>query len=173
MATDPHDELWAAVFDTLYDSGYEELVAEKLVRLWQKVDETTKVIVALFTTGSAVSGWSLWTDAHFKPVWAAMAGLAAVLAIVHAALGVPERLRDHGESKRRFTSLRIDLETLRYRMRVDPNFPVNEFEREFLECRKRFSDGVQAARNDIFRTDRLERKAQSELNVMLREEIGP
>lgn len=143
MTVDPRDELWEATFKTYYDAYYIELLEDALIARWQVVDEVTKVLVALTAGGSAVSGWALWTQPHFKTIWAILAGIAALLAIVHSALAVPGRISDHAEAKRRFASLRIGLETFCYRMRVAPEFPVPEFMEELAQHRRVFSDAVQ------------------------------
>jgi len=172
MATEPRDELWEVAFETYYDTYYQELLASRLIDRWQTFDETTKVLVALTASGSALTGWTLWTQPDLKNLWTFMAGIAAVLAIVHATLGVPGRLKDEGEIRRRFASLRTDLETFRQRMRVDSNFPVADFTREFVEFKKRYSDCVQLVRNDILLTRSFQVKVQNDLNTMLGGEIA-
>ena len=133
MAFDPRDELWNATYDTLYFTYYNEILCDTLVRRWQITDDLTKVLVALTASGSAISGWALWSDQRFQFLWVGIAGFAALLSIVHSALGVPSRLKDWGDSKRRFASLRIELETFQYRMRVNPEFSTEEFMKELVE----------------------------------------
>jgi hypothetical protein len=171
MAVDSRDQIWAASFETYYDAHYEELVADSLIGRWQIVDEITKVLVALTASGSAVSGWTLWNNPSFKYVWMSMAGVGAVLSIIHVALAVPGRLKDWGEIKRSFASLRIDLETYRYRMGIDPQFPVEDFTKEFSDYRRRFGECVQRIKNDILRTRRLRVKAQDALNERIADKI--
>jgi len=167
MAVDPRDEIWNAVFETYYDSYYEEVTADALVNRWQWVDEITKVLVALTASGSAISGWALWSDPNFRLVWTGLAGFAAILSIVHTALGVPARLRDWGEVKRYFASLRIDIETCRYKMKVNSEFPIGEFIDSLTEFRQRYGEGVQRFRNDIALSKRLQLRTQNELNDRL------
>jgi hypothetical protein len=171
VAIDPRDQLWEATFETYYDTYFHELLEDTLINRWQRFDEATKVLVALTASGSAVSGWALWTNPGFKTIWTVLAGIAAVLAIVHATLGVPARLKDHGEIKRLFASLRTDLETFRYRMRIDPNFPIAEFTEQFMDHRTRFSNGVQLLKSDILRTNRLADRVRDQLNLQLADEI--
>ena len=171
MPHDARDELWQTTFETYYDVYYYELLEEKLVRWWQRVDETTKVSVALTASASALYGWSIWDRPYFSTIWGVLAGLAALLSITHAALAVPGRLNDHGEIKRRFAMLRTDLETSRYRMRINPDFPVPEFTQEFVEFRKRYSDCVQLLKDDILALDWFERKVQATLDERLGEQI--
>jgi hypothetical protein len=170
MSFDPRDELWNAAFDTYYDSYYQELLRDALVDRWQRVDEVTKVLAALTASGSAISGWALWNEPHLKATWAILAGIAALLTVVHATLNVPERVRTHAETKRAFAALRSNLETFRYRMRVDPNFPIASFLNEFVVFRTRFSELLGLLENDILLTSTVERATQRHLNNLLRED---
>jgi hypothetical protein len=139
MPYDPRDQLWEGSFETLYHVFYEEYITWGLINQWQKIDEITKVVVALTASGSAVAGWTLWNEPYFKTIWASIAGFAAVLSIIHTALRVPERIKEHGEAKLQLINLRIDLETFRYRMCIDPNFSIESFTQEFVEYRKRYA----------------------------------
>ncbi len=171
MDADPRDELWQVSFETYYDAYFQELVADGLINDWQRVDEITRLLVALTASGSAVSGWALWTEPHFRLAWVFLAGAAAVLAIVHATLGVSGRLKDQGELKRRFSGLRTDLETFRYRMRVNRDFPLADFSAEFAEFRRRYSDAVQLLKNDLLETRAFDTRCQGVLNERLRDLI--
>ena len=135
------------------------------------IDEATKVLVALTASGSAIAGWTLWTQPNFKHVWVVAAGIAAVLAIVHAALGVPNRLKLWAEIKTCFASLRVDLETLRHRMQLDPKFPVEEFTEAYLQHRERYRQGVERLQNDIMLIKPLRIRAQNSLDEILGESI--
>ncbi len=152
MPADPRDELWSVSFGTYYHVYYQELLADHVINRWQKADDITKVLVALTTTGSAVTGWALWTEPTLKVVWAILAGIAAVLSIIHTTLGVPARLKDHGDIERRFATLRIALETFRQQMRIDSDFPIKEFKDKYDEYRTRYSEYVQTLKHDILIT---------------------
>jgi hypothetical protein len=172
MALDPRDSLWDATFDTYYDAYYEEIAADALINRWQLLDEVAKVVVALTASGSAVAGWALWNDPAFRTFWVVLAGLGAILAIVHATLGVPGRLKTWGEIKRAFVTLRIDLETFRYRMEADPAFDVGTFQQQFEQYRKRYTEAMQQLQNDILLTSRLENAAQDDLNARVKDKTA-
>ena len=108
MVEDTRDKLWELVFETFYDSYYEEIVADKLVYRWQLFDQISKVLIALTASGSAVSGWALWNQPAFRNIWVTLAGLGAVLSIIHAALSVSSRLKEWRDVKTSFVVLRID-----------------------------------------------------------------
>ena len=171
MTVDPRDELWQVAFETYYDAYYQELLCEKLIGRWQRADEITRVLVAVTASSSAISGWVLWTNPHFRPFWTAVAGLAAFLTIIHAALGVPARLHDQGDAKRRWAGLRTDLETFRYRMKVNPDFPIETFVRDFAGYRKRYGDAIQHSKDDVLGTHKAQQRVQDRLNVILIDEI--
>lgn len=169
MAFDSRDQLWEATFDTYYDAYYAELLADALIRRWQWVDDINRVIVAVTASGSAIAGWTLWNTNYGKTVWGIFAGFAAVLSIIHAALRVPERLKGIGELQGNNTALRSDLETYRYLMKINPNFPIDEFTRKFEEYRNRLASGVKM--NDILLTLGLKMKVKGELNSLLKDEV--
>jgi hypothetical protein len=172
MPFDPRDELWVAAFETYYDAFYQEKLSDELIDWWQRLDEFTKILVTATASGSAITGWALWNTPHFKTLWSVLAGIAALFSIIHASLGVPERLKYHGEIKRRSAGLRIELETFRYRMKINPNFIIDEFTKEFVEYRKRFSsDIIQLLKNDLLETRWLQVKIQDNLNFQLADQI--
>lgn len=159
--------LWQAVYDTYYDCYYQEFEAELLLLRWQKFDDGVRILVALTASSSAVAGWALWNQPGLRYVWVALAGLTAVLSIVHAALSVPGRIREWGDILRVFAGLRIDCETLQFRMKLQPLSPLEPLTEEFLAIRKRYAEGVQMLKNDTLRTGGLRARAQDLLNGKL------
>jgi CHAD domain-containing protein len=164
------DRLWESVYETHYYSSYHELSSEYLFARWQFLDELNKVIVAITASGSAIAGWALWSDPEYKNIWVFLAGLAALVSIVHSALGVPNKLREHSNTKRLFSSLRIDLETLRYQMEIFTDFDIREYNEEFLKLRKKYQEGVDGLPDDLLFTKCLAKKIQSSLNERITKE---
>lgn len=167
--TDPRAKLWQATFETYYDSYFQELSAIRLLERWERFDEATKVMVALTASGSAIAGWTLWSEPGFKYVWATLAGLAAAMSIVHAALKVPERLARHFDSKLEFSGLRIALETFRHQMKIFPNFSVDDYNGRYLEYRERYQTLVSKLRRDFLSTAAMVEAAQIDLNSKIRD----
>ncbi len=167
MSDDSRDQLWNATFETYYDCFYHEITADKIVSKWQWLDEISKILIAATASGSAVSGWVLWNTPTFKPIWLAIAGVGAVLAIIHTTLSVPNRLKEWGDSKREFANLRIGLETLKYRMAINSEFLVDDLTGEFLKYRESYSHAIGTLGDDILRTRRLENSAQNDLDKKL------
>jgi hypothetical protein len=173
MAVDPRDELWNAAFDTWYDSYYEEIVSESLIARWLRLDEITKVAVAITAGGSAIAGLALWKQPEYAWLWPIIATVGAFLAIVTEKLAVSFKLRDHGDTMRAFSALRIELDTFMYRMRIDPNFDIAKFTDELVAFRKRFGESYLRVKSDSLLTTRLQRKCQADLNQRLVPEGKP
>ncbi|HVN75217.1 MAG TPA: hypothetical protein VMT19_02790 [Thermoanaerobaculaceae bacterium] len=171
MADDARDELWKVSFETYYESYYQEMLAARLINRWQRIDDVTRFLVAVTASGSAVSGWALWTVPDWKALWGCLAGLAALLSTGHTTLNVPGRLRDLSEVKRRFAGIRIDLETFRYRIQVDSAFPVEPFAVEFDRLRQRYREAVEHTKDDILEWKRLRLGVQDNLDVRLGDQI--
>lgn len=170
---DPREGIWEASFDTYYESLFEELVSDGLITRWSRLDEITKIIVTATASTSAISGWALWNQPGYRKAWVILSGIAALLSLLVTALAVSNRLKTHAENKRRFVSLRVDLETFRMKMKFNPEFDVVAFAKEFDDYRRRYSDNMQLTSNDTLRTDHLERKIQGQVNVRLQNEILP
>ncbi len=108
-------------------------------------------------------------SAEFRIAWSIFAGLGALCAILHPTLTVPDRLKDLISDVQYLKGLRINLETFRYKMEVDPNFEIEEFKEEFLGYRDQYSDGSKRLKNDILLTKSRKTKVQEELNAELQD----
>jgi hypothetical protein len=158
------DNIWAATWNTWYDSAYNAMVADRVADRWKMFDDTTKVVVALTSTGSAVAGWSLWHDPSGRAWWAILAGFGVLISIVHTSLNVGGRLKDWIEVKKALAMLEIDLQTFQDRMGFDPRFPIPDFTKEFSEYRKRYGEAAQGIPGGNRFTRRLKLEVQSELD---------
>jgi len=167
MSFDSRDVIWDKIFDVYYDSYWVEILSEKVIGVWQRIDDITKVTVAITVSGSAVSGWTLWNQPGFKYIWAILAGISAVLSITHAALGVAGKVKDWTEVKRQFTTLRIEIESCRDLMEINPNFSIVDFESNYKNYKKRFGEMYPNINNDILLTKKRKVKSQNELNFRL------
>jgi hypothetical protein len=49
-------------------------------------------------------------------------------------------------------------------MSVNPDFTIDEFQKDFIEHRRRYNEGIQSKTNDILWSNKLEEKTQAELN---------
>jgi len=171
MSFDPRDKIWEVCFDTYYECYFEEMVADHLLYRWCIVDDINKWLIAITTSGSAVSGWALWSDPDYKLVWIGLASLSALLAITHTSLGVQQRIKNWESSKKSFTDLRIELSWLRQDMSINPDFDANETQNRMKLLRKQYRDNMSRLSPDTLRNRRLERKVQNKLNETISDQI--
>src|SRR5262245_21201645 len=59
----------------------------------QKINLLSEILVAIgATTGGAIAGWSIWKQELAAPVWAVIAGAAAVIATIKPIIRLPEKV---------------------------------------------------------------------------------
>src|SRR5262245_43135249 len=138
-----------------------------MVDRWQRIHDVASVVMALTASGSAVAGWTLWQMTEYRTLWAWIAGVGAVVAIIHGSLGVPGRLKDWGESKRAFAGLEVGLQTLQLEMKIDDDFSTGTFTSKLMRFREELKNAMLGLKNDMFCTSGLQRRCQGELNARL------
>jgi len=138
-----------------------EKSAEKMLNIWLVVDHISRPIIALFASGSAITGWSMWNSENGKIVWAAMAGLAALLSIVTSTLGIQDRVKRFTETLAIFLRMRLRLECLLSKMRLNPEFETEEVEKDFIQFQEQYAEACPAWPHDIFFTEKLRNKVQT------------
>lgn len=163
------DEIWNTAYDTMYNSGYNESVADKMVLRWKRFDDGTRVLVALTTAGSAgAAGLAIWSLPIFRQIWIGMSSLAVILAILSASIHAPAMLKTWTASKLEFGSLYIELETFMFRMKISPDFDAEKFRLELEGYRKRYGEIKQRIPNDWLATDGIGKSSQGETNEEMR-----
>jgi uncharacterized membrane protein YccC len=71
------DLVWDGKLSADMSRRYYSYMADR----YQRVDQWGKVIVAVFSSTSAIAGWTLWQTPGVSWIWALASGVAAVLAI--------------------------------------------------------------------------------------------
>lgn len=164
MAVDPRDEIWNAAYLTHYECYYAEILEDALIGRWSHLDYTSKIISAVTSGSSALAGLALWKHTNYSWMWPVLTSISALLVIFSRQLSVAEKLRDHPNSRVAFSSLRIELESFRFKMRINPDFPVEVFQKELLSFRKRYAEEIKRVKYDVLATERLRVRCQEELN---------
>ncbi|MSU59862.1 MAG: hypothetical protein EXS35_17130 [Pedosphaera sp.] len=165
-------EIWSAAYETLYDSGYNELFSEKLLSRWQLFDDLTRVLVAVTTTSSsAAAGLAIWSWPVFKQVWASLAALGILLSIISSSLRSPTRLKAWAASKQEFGTLYIELETFMFNMRIDKKASIPELKREFNKWRTRYVQAKQRIPLDRLVTEKIANSSQEAMDIRIRRSI--
>jgi hypothetical protein len=145
------------------------LSAESVVTRWQKIDLTVAILVAITASGSAIAGWSLWSEPGWKSLWVMIAGGTALISAVHGAAAIPTRIKEQEEIRRKFSGLRTGLQTFRQELKLGVDGDTAR--KEFLELRRKLEDSVASSRKDIALTHSLQIRVQDRLNEILHGEI--
>lgn len=159
------DQLWLASFQTMYDSGYNELVAVNMFLRWRSFDDWTKILVALTSAGSSgLAGLAIWSQPVFKQIWAVAAAISVTLAAIAAKIGATDRVKVWGDSKSEFGALYVEMETFMFRMKINPSFAVAEYNLQFEEYRKKFASAKGRIPTDWLASKAIETKSQQQMN---------
>jgi hypothetical protein len=158
------DRLWDETWQLRYRTLFVEKAAEMMLNRWLVKDHITRLLVALFTSSSALAGWSLWSSPTGKGTWAILAGIAAVLSIASSTIGTQERVKRFTETHATFVRLRLRLERLLTRMRLDPSFDPSEIQGDFLQFNESYAESCATWPHDIFLTKRLRNRVQDEID---------
>lgn len=161
---DKRDGIWNKVFEVFYDSFYFEMLSSKIASKWLFVDEITKILVAITTSGSAIAGWSLWNKEGFQFIWIFLAGTSALLSVLHATLNVSNRVKEWTEMKRKFSSLKIECETNRGMMEMNPEFEIDFHTNFYIEKKRIYGELYSNLPNDFLISKRFKVKVQEEVN---------
>lgn len=164
MNYDLRDHVWHESWSSYYDAYFQEVLAERLFLRWQRIDELSKVLIALTASGSAISGWTLWSDPGYKSLWLLIAGVGAILSISHRSLDVSRKLSEWSSARSNFSSIRIDFENHLNEMKFDPNFEIKDFSKSLAALRKRYGQVYQETKVDAFITERLKDRVQDEVS---------
>jgi len=169
MSVDPRDEIWQINWKQYYITYYQEVFAEKIGLAWQRVDEISKLIIALTVSGSAISGWALWNDPRYKIIWTILAGIGAILAITNKSFDISKRVVNWTNTKNGFFKIRIKQEMLMDKMRIYPEFSINEMESELEKIKADYAKTYESIPNDSFINGILKRSAQNNIDALLTE----
>lgn len=159
---------WRLSYETLYEVIFQEGVSSALVERWRRIDILTNILVAVTASGSAIAGWAIWNQAGGRAAWAVMAGLVSVLSIIHGAVQVPTQLKEQDEFRRLFSRLRVDLETFRQKLMLEPG-KIETIDKSYIELRDRYADLIMRAPSSIINTRKLRIRVQQEINRLFEE----
>ncbi len=168
---DPSGEARKAIrqqcWKAYYEAYYSQLLADLVAGRWQGLDQGSKLLVALFTTGSAVTGWGVWTTGSGKVAWAICSGIAAVLSVVQSSLGVSDRLKTMLESRSRMLRIRLEFEALYNMLLLNPTFDVPKATEKFEALQREYVEAAAQMPKDWIYTTRDEVNVQETLNQKL------
>jgi len=167
MSIDPRDAIWNEIHDLLYRATYaRDLKAAMLVR-WVWLDSITKIAVAISSGGAALAGLVFWKNSDYTFLWPMFTSASALLAIISKQLSVAEKLQAHATSAGSLSVLTVDIGSLIARMKINPNFPIAEFEKKLLSFRGKYGIEVSKFPYDLLLTQALRVRTQIAVNRAL------
>lgn len=159
------DELWRCFYKTYRTAFYNELLADRMLRKWNRFEDITKFLLAVTTSGSAIATWTIWnSDGFWRYAWATVSGLSALLSIVSSSLGVGRRLDEWGQKGLEFALLRIDADTILKRMRINIDVNTPGLIKEFRRLRTQYRAVASTMPVDWLQSESLERLAKRDLD---------
>lgn len=167
MNPDARDLIWQYTYELYYDCYYEELLMYYLSGRWVKLDIVVRILMAITASGSTISGWALWQQPNFKAIWAIIAGITAILAILYMTLNVTEKVKLHTQAFKDFSQLRYKLQQYRNDLSIDSNFKIDEMNTILKTFGENYSAICSQSAYDILKTKKLMKSTQKEINHRL------
>lgn len=167
--------LWDKVFEVYYDSFYEEMIAEALIKKWSVFDSMSKFLALITASGSTIAGISLWNDPEYKIIWVIISVLAALVVAANLSMKVAENLKHQMNTEKEFRDLRIAVETLRMKMEIE-NINTgtcdssNNYD-QLMEYKNKYRELSCGIENDILKSKKFGYKIQKELDDRLEDII--
>ncbi len=163
MNEDAKDLIWQYTYELYFDCYFEELLMYYLSGRWIKIDIVVRILMALTASGSTISGWALWQNPNFKPIWAIIAGITALLAIIYVTLNVTEKVKLYTQAFKDFLQLRHKLQQLRNDLAIDPNFSIEDMNTKLKAYGEIYASVCSQSAYDIFNTKKLKKNTQKEI----------
>ncbi|MBN1523998.1 MAG: hypothetical protein JW904_05930 [Spirochaetales bacterium] len=173
MAEDKRDLVWEAVFETFYDSYYQEMEAESRCNFWQRFDTAAKFLAAATAGSSAVAGWAFWAQPPFQMLWTGIAGIAAVFTILQIVFATTAKVKDWNTVKTEFNALRIDCESLRTGMKIDSEFDVRKTLDKRTKLLEKYKKASAKIPPDVLLFRGLKVRIQKQLDLIIADQIIP
>jgi len=157
---------WKETFRYYELAYYYELLASTLARRWDRWAGGISFMIALTSSGSAISGWAFWQNGgigHF--VWAVLAGCASVLSIVQSRLNVRSHIKQQRLLRKRFSQIRNALQTVLFDI-VDGRDLVT-IDSELRNQRAKYFALTASFDPDIAETGGLRKRVKADLYIVL------
>jgi hypothetical protein len=167
MDYDERDELWKSTWEGFYNTSFQVILSERLLLRWKRFDDLSKILIAITTSGSAIAGWSLWTNDKFKLIWVLIAGLSAIIAVFQKSFDIPNKITEWKNSKDNFCILKMDYSNLMDKMKIDSDFNIDDLTKEYLDLNKKYAEVYKNISVDSFITRNLHKSIQKDLNSSL------
>jgi hypothetical protein len=104
-------EMLTHVWDDVRTARMNELYYGKKIARWSPWNVGSEILIALTSSGS-IAGWALWKNDQLSWIWAVLAGIAAVVAVIRPVVGLDRIVRAAAQQQQRYRSVLNSLESL-------------------------------------------------------------
>jgi hypothetical protein len=161
-AQDPREDAWVSWVKLVELVEVAERVASEVARKWGLPPTVSTLATALFSAGSGIAGWIVWSSTNGKLIWSIIAGVAVVLSIVSTTLRFPAKAEMYSTAYGKLNSLRKRLysfqrTTLRRTVPIDDKLQatLEQFDKEWSE--------IPDLQSDFYNTQDLRKRIQLEV----------
>lgn len=164
MALDPRDAIWNETYDLQYNASFTEEIEKSLLVRWIWLDSVTRIAVAMSSAGAALAGLVFWKNSDYTYLWPMFTSASTLLAIISQQLNVVDKVKRHTAAMAEMGAIAFDSGTLIVRMKVNPQFPVPDFEKKLLGLRERYSLEMKRVQHDLLLTGRVQQRTQAKFD---------
>lgn len=164
MALDPRDAIWNETYGLQYNASFTEEIERVLLTRWVWLDSITRIAVATSSAGAALAGLVLWKSADYTFLWPLFTSASTLLAIISQQLNVVDKVKRHTAAMTEMGAIAFDCGTLIVRMKVNPQFPIADFEKKLLALRERYSLQMKNVQHDILLTRSVQEQTQAKVD---------
>ena len=161
------ENLKTIISKAIFQSYSQERMSEMASERWQQIDIVIAMFIAVTASGSAIAGWTLWSEPGWKYFWAFFAGIGSLASIAHGIMSVSSRIKDQENVRQIFCESRFDFEALQEDL--DIGISDDHASRRYTEIRKKYSHCVKQTRPDIIFTKRFRKKGMELIKKELEE----
>ncbi|MGI8554615.1 MAG: hypothetical protein ACR2PL_28065 [Dehalococcoidia bacterium] len=154
---------WTLLF---VDIVARERLSASLVRRLDLVNTVAGLTAGITASGSTIAGLALWGSSAGKVIWAIIASIAALSAIVINVLHVTDRIPKEQEIQQQYRQLASEAEA--FRRALTKSLDSHQAEAEFNDLRRRLAQAQQSAPSTILELGGLPRRAVQDAETELR-----
>jgi hypothetical protein len=129
---DKKQALWNEATRNYYQVFLQERIIDRLIIRWEHFDLIYKILIGLTTTGSAISGWMIWSEPEFRWLWLILTSVAPLLTVFYASASIDKELKKANRLLPNLTRLRGDYESIILEMEVG-DYLFDSKNREYLK----------------------------------------
>lgn len=162
-----YEPLWKEIFDKYYDVSYQELLVDRLVSRWAHIDIFFRFLIAATASGSAISGWAVWSNPELKIVWSVISSIAALSSLLYGVIPISQLIKEGTKSHSEFNALRVQFDQMILDFKMDQGGNLDKHRKELAKLTGSAANLWQKAPRFPFISEKMKIKSQKDLNAIL------